>query len=250
MSEQRYDIIDAAEDAAKVGYAVGTFVSRAFYQISNIEALKNGYDAYNIERFAQRLEMFNQEHEKLTIEEKKEFYDELKFNKQNQNYLYDFVEKARTTTYEIHSQIYAVLSKRLVKNKGLNYYEDLILSNLYLLNEEDLRYLGFILYVKDKHSYYTDNFTEEKSEIKLIPMIIDKRNNNGRLKLQRKITFTVHTYEHYMTYKKCLQFGVFDEVREKDTSGYVESNNLALSNRKINVTECTKIFAEILEEVL
>ncbi|MGB6329660.1 MAG: hypothetical protein WBF48_12115 [Halarcobacter sp.] len=137
MREQRYDIVDAAEDASKVGYSVGVFAAKAFYQVSGIEALKNSVDAYMLSRFSQRLEYFVHEHENLTYNEKKEFYDDLKSNKQNLNYLYEIIENTRTTTYELHAQILAKLSCKLIKNKEFNFYESSLLANLYTLTNED-----------------------------------------------------------------------------------------------------------------
>jgi len=137
MSVQRYDIVDVAEDVSKVGYSIGVFVANAFYQVSGIEDLKNSMDAYMVSRFSQRLEYFTHEHDKLSVDEKKAFYNDLKNNKQNVNYLYEFVEKARTTTFELHARIYAILSARIVKNGELNYYESALLANISSLNEVD-----------------------------------------------------------------------------------------------------------------
>jgi len=137
MSVQRYYIVDVAEDVSKVGYSIGVFVANAFYQVSGIEDLKKSMDAYMVSRFSQRLEYFTHEHDKLSVDEKKAFYNDLKNNKQNVNYLYEFVEKARTTTFELHARIYAILSARLVKNGELKYYESALLANISSLNEVD-----------------------------------------------------------------------------------------------------------------
>ncbi|UTJ07387.1 hypothetical protein [Arcobacter roscoffensis] len=254
MSEKEYNIIDVIEDISKVGYSIGVFACKYIYKASSVETLKNSMDAYVASRFLQRLEYFINEHDKISNYEKEDFYSSLISNKQNMNYLYEFIEKARTTTYDIHSKIYALLSVRLIRNKGLKYYEDLILSNLHLLNEHDLRYLGYILGITTEHNYYTDNFSEIKSEEKLNKMKVYKSRKFGKLKIDNEHIFIIENHEHYMTYRKCLQFGIFDEIIEKDNSGYVESNSPkiygVLEDRKICITKCTKIFAEILEDVL
>lgn len=139
MSKQRYDIIDAVEDAAKVSYSVGAFAAKFFYQASNLSALKNGMDSYIHERFIQRLEYFTFEHDKLSDYEKKIFYEDLISNKQNMNYLYEFVEKARTSSYDIHAKILARLSVELIKNGELNYHESNLLANISLFNNDDFK---------------------------------------------------------------------------------------------------------------
>jgi hypothetical protein len=179
MSEQKYDIVIAADDAAKVGYSVGVFATKFFYQVSGIEGLKNSMDSYMISRFSQRLEYFIHEHEKLTDEEKKDFYDELSSNKQNVNYLYEFIEKARTTTYDIHAKLLARLSVELIKNRGLNYYESNLLSNINQLNDIDL--------IK----FY--------NELKGKDLISSKIN-----------IFNIDNYQDYCIFNKFVQLGFFE----------------------------------------
>lgn len=137
MNKQKYDIVDIAEDISKEGYSIGVFASKAFYHVSGINALSEAMTAYSAERFKQRLEDFAFEHNKLSENEKKEFYNNLKSNKQNLNLLYEFVEKARTSTYDLHAKILAKLSANLVKNGDLNYHEKTLLSNIDILNDED-----------------------------------------------------------------------------------------------------------------
>jgi hypothetical protein len=138
MSAQRYDVVDASEDACKEAYSVGVFAFKLFYQVSTLEALKNSMDAYMLSSFSQRLEYFTYEHNKLSNNEKKAFYDDLKSNKQNVNYLYTVVESARTTTHEIHAQLLARLSVELIKNKEFNFYENALIANLHTLTNDDL----------------------------------------------------------------------------------------------------------------
>lgn len=138
MSKQRYDIVDAAEDASKVGYSIGVFAAKAFYQVSGIEVLKNSMDAYMVSRFSQRLEYFTHEHDKLSDDEKKAFYNDLQNNKQNLNYLYEVVEKARTSTHDLHAKILAILSCEFIRNKGFNFYESSLIANLHTLTYDDL----------------------------------------------------------------------------------------------------------------
>jgi len=127
---QKYDLIDVVEDASKTGYSVGVFGAKLFYGVSGLANLGNAMDSFVAERFRQRLEYFTYEHNKLSDHVKKDFYDDLKNNTQNLNYLYEFVEKTRMTTFEIHAKLLARLSVNLIQNGTLNYYEKMLLSNI------------------------------------------------------------------------------------------------------------------------
>jgi hypothetical protein len=181
MSIKRYDIIDAAEDACKVGYSISVFSLKAFYKVSNLEALKDSWDEYTISRFSQRLEYFIFEHNKLSIEEKKDFYTDLSNNKQNLNYLYEFIDKSRTTIYDLHAKLLARLSVELIKNGQLNYYESNLLSNINQLNDLDL--------IKIHNELKDKNLEEIKTYI-----------------------FKISNYQNYCTFNKCLQFAFFEEI--------------------------------------
>lgn len=137
MDVQRYDIIDAVEDACKEVYNFGLFGLKAFYRVSNLEALKSSYDEYTLAKFAQTVEVFQYEHEKIDKNRRKEFYEDLKYNEQNFAYLYSMFEKSRTSTFLIHMKILAKLSVSLIENKSLNYYESALLVNISSLNEVD-----------------------------------------------------------------------------------------------------------------
>lgn len=139
MSEQRYDIVDAADDICREAYNFALFGLKAFYKVSNLEALKQSFDAYSLSKFSQSVEFFQYEHDKIDDKKRKEFYEDLKYNEQNLAYLYSMFEKARTATFSIHMRILARLSALLIENKRLNYYESSLLSNINTLNEEDFR---------------------------------------------------------------------------------------------------------------
>ncbi|RXJ99510.1 hypothetical protein CRU98_05645 [Arcobacter sp. CECT 8986] len=224
MSETKYDIIDAAEDAAKVGYSVGVFACKFFYQVSNVEALKNGMDAYMLSRFSQRLEYFTHEHSKLKDEQKKSFYDDLSSNTQNLNYLYDFIEKSRTTVNDLHAKLLARLSVELVKNKKLDYYEMTLLSNIHMLNDLDL--------IKIHKELSKVNFSSEGSKI-----------------------FEVNTFEDYCTFNKCNQLGFF-EYRVKNSNSVMIGGNpivkheRSISNKKFKINDFTKRLFEMLDEII
>ncbi len=253
MSEQRYNIVDAAEDASKVGYSVGVFAAKAFYQVSGIKTLRNSMDAYMLSRFSQRLEYFVHEHENLTYNEKKEFYDDLKNNKQNVNYLYEFVEKARTTTFDIHARIYAVISAKLIRNKTLSYFENNLLSNLHSFNIEDLMHLAFILRVIDEPKGYCDNENGSFS-IQVQAFKNERPIDHAYLLEHKKIEFLILKPAHYYTYQKCIQVGIFDESPMKQEGGlYGAVTNITepskKENREIVVSENTIYFYLLLKEI-
>ncbi len=187
MSKQKYDIVDVAEEIVGFGYSVSVFACKYFYQVSNLEALSNSMDAYIADRFKQRLEYFVFEHKQLTDKEKKDFYQDLSSNKQNLNYLYDFIEKARTTTYEYHVEILAKLSVKLIKNKGLNYYDDVILSYLNNFNDEDLNiffsaiiassFLDPTTKLKDKYRVINNEWMELEDDKEIRYFVLRKFEN-------------------------------------------------------------------------
>lgn len=131
-------VIDAAEDVCKGGYNVGLFALNVFYRVSNINALKESFDAYQIEKLSQVIEDFQYEHSKINDENKRKFYEDLKYNKQNLEFLFSLFDKSRKSTYRIHMQLLAYLSSSLVDNKELNYHQKTLLANIDILNDEDL----------------------------------------------------------------------------------------------------------------
>jgi len=187
MSKQKYDIVDVVEEIVGFGYSVSVFACKYFYQVSNLEALSNSMDAYIADRFKQRLEYFVFEHKQLTDKEKKDFYQDLSSNKQNLNYLNDFIEKARTTTYEYHVEILAKLSVKLIKNKGLNYYDDVILSYLNNFNDEDLNiffsaiiassFLDPTTKLKDKYRVISNEWMELEDDKEIRYFVLRKFEN-------------------------------------------------------------------------
>lgn len=253
MSEQKYGIVEAVEDAAKVGYSVGVFASKFFYQVSNIEALKNAMDSYIVSRFSQRLEYFTHEHDRLSEEEKIEFYEDIKTNHQNMNYLYEFVEKARTTTFDMHARIYAVMSARLVKNKTLTYFENDLLSNLHLLNEEDIVHLAFILRIIDE----SDDCMKKESESFRIQVELFKQGrpiNHAYIIEHKNIEFLILKPSHYYTYQKSIRIGIFDDAPIKQEGGQYGviteiSEYSKIENRHVKVTKNTISFYLLLKEV-
>lgn len=185
---QKYNIVDAAEDAAKFGYSVGVFGAKLFYQVSGLDTLGNAMDSFVAERFRQRLEYFTHEHDKISDKEKKTFYDNLKNNPQNLNYLYEFIEKARMTTYELHAKLLARLSVELVKNNGLTYFDSSLLSNLDTLNDEDILFFFKVAQsgVRHKRLLLAENIFIDMGKEKLILNKYEKLNLIEDLEVQER----------------------------------------------------------------
>lgn len=227
MSKQRYDTVDATEDASKVGYSVVVFAAKAFYQVSGIEALKNSMDAYVLSRFSQRLEYFVHEHGKLSDKDKKNFYDSLSTNQQTLNYLYEFIEQARTTTFELHAKLLARLSVELINNKGLNYFQSTLLSNINRLNADDI--LSIYKFLKSEHESL--QFIEDKTLIKDC----------------NKIMFKVNTPEEQILFDKCLMLGV---ISIQNAFGFADKNVPLYSDRVCYFTRYSLEFYEMLDEII
>lgn len=176
----KYDIIDIAEEIARESYNIGVFACKFFYKVSNLESLKNSMDDYVVNRFSQRLECFAHEHSKISDKEKKEFYDDLVTNDKNLNYLYEFIENARTTTYELQAKFLARLSVELIRNKTLKYQEAELINIVSQLNDID--------------------FLSIKNNL-ILPEDITQRG-----------CFTIVETVDYFTYNKCIKLQIFDKM--------------------------------------
>ena len=165
----KYGITEVIEEVCAGGFSIATFGARVFYGVSGLEHLGNAMNAFNAERFNQRLEYFTFEHERISDKEKEKFYRELEHDKDKLNYLYEFVEKARTSTYDIHAKILANLSARLIKYGKINYAEETLLVSLNTLTDFDIKLLYHIIRKnkQDILSYKKINISLESGDEKL-----------------------------------------------------------------------------------
>ena len=92
-------------------------------------------DNYMNTRFNIRIEDFAYEQDKLSENQKKNFYDNITYKQLN--YLFELLDKARTSTYDLHSKILSKLYLNLLKNGDLNYIECTLISNIHSLVEFD-----------------------------------------------------------------------------------------------------------------
>jgi len=176
----KYNLIDIAEEITLESYNIGLFACKFFYKVSNLESLKNCMDDYVANRFSQRLEYFAYEHSKISDKEKKEFYDDLVTNNRNLNHLYEFIENARTTTYELQAKFLARLSVELMRNKTLQYQEAELINIVSHLNDID--------FLSIKNNLILPKDTTESGY------------------------FKISETEDYFTYRKCLKLQIFDKM--------------------------------------
>ena len=201
MSGNKYDIVDMAEEAAEGIIDTITFMSRIFYNASGISSLEQSMTKGSADRFKNRILKNIDIWHLITDTQKKNFFDGLKDNPQNVNYLYEFFENIRTTMYELHSKLLFRLLVNLVKNKGLTYFESNLLANINTFNDEDIKIV------------YT--FLKE----------YENENDDAQVK------FNFNNFNYTNTFKKFIQIGIIAEM----TGGL----NFGKDVKKRNVPEFT-----------
>lgn len=218
----QYDIVEVVEDIAKLGYSVSVFGAKLFYGVSNLENLKKAMNVFVAERFSQRLEYFVYEHDNLVKRVKEDFYNDLKNNSQNLNYLYEFIEKTRTTAYDIHAKLLARLSVNLIQNGKLNYLEESLLLNLNILTNDDILKIH--------------------RELKSCDII------------KKRYKFQILTHKDYYLYQKCQQLGIFTHYTKPAISVANGNQSVALAEQVIKdkeflINEYTNDFFQVLDEI-
>lgn len=128
-------LISFGEELGKEGYSIVKAGVNTFYKAKG-EMAAYTIDNYMNTRFEIRLEDFAYEQERLSKEQRKKFYENI--NVRQLNFLFELLEKARTSTYDLHAKILARLYSNLILNGNLNYHESTFLANINILNDEDL----------------------------------------------------------------------------------------------------------------
>ena len=234
---------------------IGNFIGQEGYSIAAAavstllkakgELVAHTIGTYKNTRFNIRLEDFAYEEDNLTDDEKKEFYRNI--DNKKLNYLFELLDKARTSTYDLHAKILAKLYGNLLINGELNYFQSTLLENLNILNEHDITYIAFLLYIIKEHKSFPSN------GIYIQELSMQRRLLEGGVKNEDIIIFSIKEYSHYYTYKKCLQLGIFIEapMQQAETPyGMQEISELRpLENRRIQITENTLGFITLLREI-
>lgn len=221
------DLIDIAEEISEFGYSATKFACSYFYKVSNLEALKESKDSFMVSRFAYRLESIALEHNKIPENIKQHFYKNLIHNKQNVNYLYELIEKTRTTTFELHARILARLSVHLIRNNNLSYSEVTLLTSIDSLNDLDLKNL------------YTNFYSNIR---------IDKNN---------KANTGVYVYkgtEDRYTFKKCLSLGLFERLNKHNFFSGMKEEPIEIPENtfydKVIINNLTYTLFNILDDII
>jgi hypothetical protein len=168
------------EEASKEGHSiVKAGVDILFKANGELAALT--VDNYKNNRFNIRLEDFAYEQEQLSDEVKENFYKNI--TSEQLNYLFELLDKARTSTYDLHAKILAKLYANLLLNGNLNYYESSLLANINFLNDKDLIKVHSELNGKD----------------------LDENTDNK---------FKVDNYQDYLVFNKSVQLGFFEHRKK------------------------------------
>ena len=145
------------ELASKEGYALIKAAVSTLHK-SKVEVASHFMHRFMDERFKIRLNDFTYEEERLSDTSKKKFYEDI--DNKNINIIFDLLEKARTTTYDLHAKILAKLYSRLLQNGKLDYYEHALLANINSLSDLDFMYFYNLVKNKPKSPLMTNDDCE------------------------------------------------------------------------------------------
>ncbi|MGF7403604.1 hypothetical protein [Campylobacter concisus] len=148
---------EIVELASKESYALIKAAASTLYK-SKVEVVSHFMHSFMDERFKIRLQDFIHEEERSSDRSKKKFYEDIDNN--NINILFDLLEKARTTTYDLHAKILAKLYGRLFQNGKLDYYEHALLANINSLSDLDFMYFYNLVKNKPKSPLMTSDDCE------------------------------------------------------------------------------------------
>lgn len=179
----------------------------------------NNYREY---RFTQIQNRFIQEEELLSPEQVKNFYKDI--DNAKVDLLFDLLDKARTTAYDLHAKILSKLYGNFLRKGELDYHEKTLLSNIDILNDEDLIHFHRVL----KESVSDIN----EAEIKRI-----------------KITFPVKTYTEHYIFEKIIRVGLIVESPDIDL-GKVTDEISILNDRDFYIHNFTVDIYNVLDLIL
>ena len=180
----------------------------------------NNYREY---RFTQIQNRFIKEEELLSPEQVKNFYKDI--DNARLDLLFDLLDKARTTAYDLHAKILSKLYGNFLRNSKLNYHEKTLLSNIDILNDEDLIHFHRIL----KESVYDIN----EAEIKKI-----------------KILFPIKSYTEYYIFEKLERVGLFVEYKTNGGFQFASENEKVLENKSFYIHNFTVDIYNVLDLIL
>lgn len=179
----------------------------------------NNYREY---RFTQIQNRFIKEEELLFSEQVKNFYKDI--DNAKLDLLFDLLDKARTTAYDLHAKILSKLYGNFLRNSKLNYHEKTLLSNIDILNDEDLIHFHRIL----KESVYDIN----EAEIKKI-----------------KISFSIKTPTEQYIFEKLVRVGLIIDS-SKINGGVIGSEDFMLFDQAFYIHSFTVEIYNFLDLIL
>lgn len=139
---------------SKEGFAIIIAAKHTVYKLKAGPVLYFTH-SFMDERFKIRLNDFIYEEEQLSDTSKKKFYEDI--DNKNINIIFDLLEKARTTTYDLHAKILAKLYGRLLQNGKLDYYEHALLANINSLSDLDFMYFHNLIKNKPESPLITND---------------------------------------------------------------------------------------------
>ena len=197
-------LLDFTNELGKEGYSIVKAGVKTFYKVKG-ELAAYTIDNYMNTRFEIRLEDFEYEQEKLSQEAKKNFYKNI--DAKQLNFLFELLERARTSTYDLHAKILARLYGNLVSKGKLDYHESTLLSNINIMNDEDFFKFYSLL----------DDFFEKKS-IDIDNMIMK----------QECLEFEIGSYTDLYIYDKLLRVGLISKTNIFDAGNLTASGEVKL----------------------
>lgn len=182
-------LTDFVNELSKEGYSIVKAGVNTFYK-ANAELAEYTINNYMNTRFEIRLEDFAFEQDKLSKEAKENFYKNI--DAKQLNFLFELLERARTSTYDLHAKILARLYGNLIFNGNLDYHESTFLANINILNDEDLSKF---------HSLLNGFFKKEGIDLTSVVM------------KQEKLIFETKTYTDLYIYDKLLRVGLISSSK-------------------------------------
>jgi hypothetical protein len=204
MSDITEYLLDFTNELGKEGYSIIKAGVKTLYKVKG-ELAAYTIDNYMNTRFEIRLEDFAFEQDKLSKEAKENFYKNI--NAKQLNFLFELLERARTSTYDLHAKILSRLYANLILNGNLNYHESTLLSNINIMNDEDFF----------KFTNLLDSFLKRNS-INLDTMIMK----------QECLNFKIESYTDLYIYDKLLRVGLIAETNIIDAGNLTASGDVKL----------------------
>lgn len=197
-------LTDFADELGKEGYSIVKAGVKTFYKAKG-ELAAYTIDNYMNTRFEIRLKDFTYEQEKLTSKQKENFYKNI--DAKQLNFLFELLEKARTSTYDLHAKILARLYGNLVENGKLNYHESTLLANINIMNDEDFSKFYTLL-----DEFFRENCTDMDTV----------------LMKEQSLNFKIETYTDLYIYDKLLRVGLIAETSIIDAGNLTASGEVKL----------------------